>query len=193
MQVDVGDVSGDGALNVACVTFDSDGIAYVFKSFFNPIPDSDEDGVPDWEDNCPAVANPDQLDADHDGLGDVCDECTDTDDDGYGNPGYVFNTCDEDNCPDDYNPGQEDTDSDGIGDACCCIGMTGNVDGDVEEKVNVVDLTELVSFLFGGGESPGCPAEGNIDGDPENKINVVDLTSLVEYLFGGGAPPADCP
>ncbi|MFQ6009207.1 MAG: PQQ-binding-like beta-propeller repeat protein, partial [Candidatus Zixiibacteriota bacterium] len=34
MHIQVGDISGDGVPNVACVTFDSDGIAYVFKSFY---------------------------------------------------------------------------------------------------------------------------------------------------------------
>lgn len=36
-------------------------------------PDTDQDGVADSLDNCPAVANPDQLDTDGDGIGDVCD------------------------------------------------------------------------------------------------------------------------
>lgn len=36
-------------------------------------PDSDGDGVPDSEDNCPMVPNPDQSDIDSDGVGDLCD------------------------------------------------------------------------------------------------------------------------
>lgn len=36
-------------------------------------PDPDGDGVPTNEDNCPHVYDPDQSDADGDGLGDVCD------------------------------------------------------------------------------------------------------------------------
>ncbi|MDD3814727.1 MAG: thrombospondin type 3 repeat-containing protein [Desulfocapsaceae bacterium] len=35
--------------------------------------DSDNDGISDDTDNCPDVANPDQADADGDGIGDVCD------------------------------------------------------------------------------------------------------------------------
>jgi hypothetical protein len=35
--------------------------------------DSDNDGIPDTEDNCPLTPNPDQLDTDGDGSGDACD------------------------------------------------------------------------------------------------------------------------
>ncbi|KPJ55836.1 MAG: hypothetical protein AMJ42_06170 [Deltaproteobacteria bacterium DG_8] len=65
--------------------------------------DNDEDEVPDSEDNCPYNFNPDQNDKDEDGIGDACDECTDIDGDGYGNPGFSNNTCNDDNCPDTPN------------------------------------------------------------------------------------------
>jgi uncharacterized protein (TIGR03382 family) len=64
--------------------------------------------APVCTDNCPLVANPDQLDTDGDGKGDACDD----DDDGDG----VLN--DDDNCPLVANPDQVDTDGDGKGDAC---------------------------------------------------------------------------
>ncbi len=40
--------------------------------------DSDGDGVPDSNDNCPSVRNPDQADADGDGRGDACDSTSGT-------------------------------------------------------------------------------------------------------------------
>jgi hypothetical protein len=36
-------------------------------------PDADADGVPDFSDNCPAISNPDQADADHNGVGNACE------------------------------------------------------------------------------------------------------------------------
>lgn len=70
--------------------------------------DPDNDGISGTLDNCPSIANPNQLDNDNDGLGDVCDD--DDDNDGI----LDMN----DNCPLNYNPNQEDSDSNGIGDVC---------------------------------------------------------------------------
>ena len=90
----------------------------------------------------------------------------------------------------------DDANDDGIPDGCnhpCIKPLRGNVDYDALDKINVVDLTYLVAYLFGGGYRPFSDEEGNVDGDPLEKINVVDLTYLVGYLFGGGDPPAECP
>jgi len=66
---------------------DGDSIA----DYCDPCTDTDEDGYGDWgggygtiddwpntacdPDNCPSAHNPDQIDTDHDGLGDACDTC----------------------------------------------------------------------------------------------------------------------
>lgn len=95
----------------------------------NPACDTDGDGVPDFEDNCPDDPNPGQEDGDLDDVGDVCDNCPDVPntDQADGNGDGVGDACDQDddgvpdaddNCPDDPNPGQDDLDGDGTGDAC---------------------------------------------------------------------------
>ncbi|MBK9103480.1 MAG: thrombospondin type 3 repeat-containing protein [Saprospiraceae bacterium] len=71
-------------------------------------PDTDGDGIPDLEDNCPQVPNPQQIDTDDDGLGNACDP--DDDNDGI--------TDINDNCPLIVNADQMDTDDDGNGNAC---------------------------------------------------------------------------
>ena len=75
----------------------------------------------------------------------------------------------------------------------CCVGRRGNFDNDPGDNVNVVDLTELVAYLFGGGPASECPAEANIDGDIQENVNVVDLTFMIDFLFNGGPAPPLCP
>ncbi len=58
------------------------------------------------------------VDTDCDGQHDGIDVCTDSDGDGYGDPGFSLNTCPEDNCPRTHNSDQDDADGDGNGDAC---------------------------------------------------------------------------
>lgn len=101
----------------------------------DPPPDTDGDGLADVVDNCPDLANTDQIDLDLDGLGDLCDDLVDTDLDGIvddidncrilsnadqldSDVDLVGDLCD--NCPADSNADQLDDDLDGVGNACPC-------------------------------------------------------------------------
>jgi hypothetical protein len=94
-----------------------------------PAVDTDRDGVADDQDNCPADANADQMDGDHNGRGDACDpqgvapvspvnpdgspqapSDVDTDLDGIAD--------NQDNCPQVANANQDNLDHDEQGDAC---------------------------------------------------------------------------
>ena len=113
-----------------------------------------EDGVSaDCIDNCPDIANSDQADLDHDGIGDACD--CDADGDGVKDKATAEcwpsetppnNLCADkvtkrciDNCAANPNPDQEDLDGDGLGDVC-----DPDIDGDtllnVEEDSNHDDV-----------------------------------------------------
>lgn len=90
--------------------------------------DSDNDGVPDASDNCPNNSNPDQIDLDGDGQGDLCD--LDDDADGFQDS--------LDNCPEIPNPAQSDSNGNGVGDACDV-----NSDDDGDGVLNNLDRCSL--------------------------------------------------
>ena len=78
------------------------------------------------------VANASQANADGDGTGDACDECTDTDADGFGDPGFPASTCAPDDCPAAADASQANADGDALGDACdaCPNDARNDEDGD---------------------------------------------------------------
>ncbi|UCE19309.1 MAG: thrombospondin type 3 repeat-containing protein, partial [Gemmatimonadota bacterium] len=135
----------------------------------DPDYDIDGDGVCGDVDNCPDVANTGQEDGDGDGTGDVCDACTDTDGDGYGNPGYPANTCTEDNCPYVSNPGQEDEDGDGIGDVCdICTDTDGDGYGNPGYPVNICS-------------DDNCPDEANAGQENADNDGFGDICDICPY------------
>ncbi len=132
-------VRPDGELVVVWESYgspgnDSDGSTLLFRVLLT---DTDNDGVADEVDNCPADVNPGQEDADGDSLGDVCDACFgnnasgNVDGDGF---------CADQDC-NDNDPGASLVDACGIcgGDGSSCtlfidgfeVGNTSQWDGSV--------------------------------------------------------------
>lgn len=73
-----------------------------------------------------------------------------------------------------------------------CVGSTGNVNCDANDRVNLTDLTTLVDHLFATYRPLACPQEANVNGDSRGEVNLNDVTYLVLYLYRGGPPPAPC-
>jgi hypothetical protein len=76
----------------------------------------------------------------------------------------------------------------------CCVGLTGNVDGDEADLVDVGDLTALIAYLYiPPNPEPVCFEEANVDGDSGGLVDVGDLTALIAYLYIPPNPePATC-
>jgi hypothetical protein len=77
----------------------------------------------------------------------------------------------------------------------CCYGITGNVDDDLSDIVDIGDLTALIAYLYiPPNPEPPCMDEGNIDGDTGGLVDIGDLTALIGYLYIPPNPqPAACP
>lgn len=142
--------------------------------------DSDNDGVSDSADNCPAVANPLQENNDGDTLGDLCD----SDDDNDGTNDVA------DNCPIVGNPDQADFDYDGLGDACDTTIDAGSIAQHVEDKVAyIVDIITALNVSGGNGMIAKLTGNGGVVKKMSSAISAynggyIDVATYLSELDG---------
>ncbi|MCO6438287.1 MAG: hypothetical protein J5J06_14425 [Phycisphaerae bacterium] len=146
-----------------------------------PWDDLDDDGLPNFCDNCPDTLNSEQEDSDADGFGNACDECPGFDDGADQDADGVPDGCDVceggddaldadgdtvpdgcDNCPSVANVNQDDRDADGVGDVCDnCPGVSNPAQGDSDDDGfgNVCDTCNGFDDSLdadGDGVADGC-------------------------------------
>ncbi len=63
----------------------------------------------------------------------------------------------------------------------CCVGITGNVDCDGAQSIDMGDLTILIDHLFISLAPLCCEAEANVD--VSGGVDMGDLTKLIDHLF----------
>jgi cysteine-rich repeat protein len=143
----------------------------------DPLNDIDGDGVGGNTDNCPTAVNALQEDFDIDGIGDVCDDCWDTDFDGLGDPGYPNLGCNTDNCPHNPNSIQADADSDGVGDNC-------------DNCPSVSNSAQLDADTDGVGDQCDCVPNDTGTSEPPHVIDLVDVSSLGLVRWSPDGPGA---
>jgi len=75
----------------------------------------------------------------------------------------------------------------GVACLSCCIGTTGNVDGDPGDVCDISDLSAMVDYLFFGGAISTCFEENDVNQDVA--VDISDLQSLIDFLFFGATVP----
>jgi len=70
-----------------------------------------------------------------------------------------------------------------------CVGMCGNVNGDV--SVNVSDVVYMINYIFTDGPAPQ-PIIACMDSNTDASVNIADAFYVLNYIFLGGGAPGDC-
>ncbi|GMV41964.1 MAG: hypothetical protein AMXMBFR64_36800 [Myxococcales bacterium] len=160
----------DGAVDEGFPDTDQDGTANCVDG------DDDDDGIPDGQDNCSLLANPDQENADGDLFGDACDPDDDNDGDPDGTDcapldpkvgAKAQETCDglDNDCDGLVDEGFPNTDGD---DRADCVDVDDDDDG-VPDAIDNCQLVPNPSQSNADNDLLGdaCDPDDDNDGDPD--------------------------
>jgi len=80
--------------------------------------------------------------------------------------------------------------------SCCGVytgGYTGNTNCDVEGKLNLGDITTLITRVYIEPETPLCCEEnGDVNGDGKDEPNLSDITTLIDVIYVSGGQTSLC-
>jgi hypothetical protein len=72
----------------------------------------------------------------------------------------------------------------------CCNGLSGNIDCDQTDLVDISDLSRLIDYLYISFQPLCCASEANVDVDPG--VDIGDLSRLIDYLYITFNPIGQC-
>lgn len=158
----------EGALRVSLDSNSASEAIYIDSVVFssNAIEDTDGDGVPDSQDNC-YLPNPDQLDCNANGVGDVCDLAE----------GVSFD-CNLNDVPDECEP---DCNTNGIPDECdIADGTSQDADGNgIPDECEIVNGFLVITGVYDAQFTAGAGPKG------VELYVISDIDDLSLYGIGG--------
>ena len=154
--------------------------------------DSDGEGVLDYLDNCPDVANADQADLDGDDVGDACDNCPDDPlktEPGDCGCGELETDTDSDGTPDCIDGCPNDSDKTEPGNCGCGVAETtvfGDVDCDGDYDIDDA-YAAMVNFGIDNGPTGACCVSSGC-----HAVTEIACTGMGGTWLGADATCDDC-
>ena len=74
-----------------------------------------------------------------------------------------------------------------MGDACDQVGPFIRTDANGDGRINISDVSFLLSWLFRAGRAPTCLA--SVDSNTDGLVNIADAAYSLNWMFHGGPQP----